>query len=95
MLGGGANALPSVKERADIVLALPRGEGVTQFADQLMEDDLARFDGQLRRHYISLGSRSEDEQRQVLLSPRGGSVLVAGPSHLKIDYKYTTIRTGN
>jgi hydroxymethylpyrimidine pyrophosphatase-like HAD family hydrolase len=75
-----ANALPSVKERADIVLALPRGEGVTQFADQLMEDDLARFDGQLRRHYISLGSRSEDEQRQVLLSPRGGSVLVAGPS---------------
>lgn len=35
-----ANALPSVKEEADIVLGKPRGAGVTDLIDLLIRDDL-------------------------------------------------------
>lgn len=35
-----ANALPSVKEVADIVLEKPRGEGVSELIDALISDDL-------------------------------------------------------
>jgi hydroxymethylpyrimidine pyrophosphatase-like HAD family hydrolase len=44
------NALPSLKEHADVVMDKPRGEGVTELIDQLIKDDLAVFDGKLSRH---------------------------------------------
>jgi hypothetical protein len=75
-----ANALPSVKEHADVTLEKPRGEGVMQLIEQLIADDLAGFDAKLERHAISLGHRVEDAEKPVLVSPRGGSVLVAGSS---------------
>ncbi len=56
-----ANALPSVKDAADIVLEKARGEGVTDLIDRLIADDLAEFDGKLQRHSIVLGDRLEDE----------------------------------
>jgi len=43
-----ANALPSVKQEADLVLEKPRGEGVSELIDALISDDLARFDSKLR-----------------------------------------------
>ena len=83
-----ANALPSLKEHADIVTQKPRGEGVTELVDHLITDDLAVFDGKLSRHSISLGDRirektptnGHEEDRQLLTSPRGASILIAGPS---------------
>jgi len=39
-----ANALPSLKEHADIVLSSPRGQGVTELIGHLLADDLAIFD---------------------------------------------------
>jgi HAD superfamily hydrolase (TIGR01484 family) len=44
-----ANALPALKEHADIVLDKPDGEGVIVLADQLIRDDLARFNSRLPR----------------------------------------------
>lgn len=44
-----ANALPSVKEQADIVVAKPRGAGVTELIDWLIGDDLAEVKKNLRR----------------------------------------------
>jgi hydroxymethylpyrimidine pyrophosphatase-like HAD family hydrolase len=38
------NALPALKERADIVTKAPHGAGVTEVIDQLLADDLAAFD---------------------------------------------------
>ena len=75
-----ANALPSLKERADVVLEAPRGAGVTQLIQSLIDDDLARFDAALQRHSMSIGQRFDDSAQQVRFSPRGGSILVAGPS---------------
>lgn len=49
-----ANALPSLKEYADVVLDKPRGEGVTELIDHLIADDLAGFDVPPRRHFSSL-----------------------------------------
>ncbi len=49
-----ANALPSVKEHADIVLERARGEGVTDLIDRLIADDLAEFEPKLGRHSIWL-----------------------------------------
>lgn len=75
-----ANALPSVKEHADIVLDQPRGEGVIRLCEHLIKDDLAEFDDRLRRHSISLGCRVDEEGRDVHVRPSGSSILVAGPS---------------
>ena len=75
-----ANALPALKERADVVLDRPRGAGVTELVDRLIEDDLAEFDSRLQRHWISLGQRVSDSSEPVLFSPCGGGILVAGPS---------------
>jgi phosphoglycolate phosphatase (TIGR01487 family) len=38
-----ANALPSLKEHADLVLEKPRGEGVIELINWILADDLARF----------------------------------------------------
>jgi len=84
-----ANALSSLKEHADVVTEKPRGEGVTELIDHLLKDDLAVFDEKLARHSISLGERipespastnGQGEKKQLLVSPRGSCVLIAGPS---------------
>ena len=84
-----ANALASLKEHADVVIAKPRGEGVTELIEELIKDDFARCDRKLSRHSISLGQRvaespapdnGHEEGKQLLVSPRGASILIAGPS---------------
>lgn len=42
-----ANALPSVKGEADIVLDKPRGKGVINLIDALLNDDLSHFEAEL------------------------------------------------
>jgi HAD superfamily hydrolase (TIGR01484 family) len=42
-----ANALSSLKEQADVVLPTARGEGVAELIDQMLADDLAKFDTKL------------------------------------------------
>src|SRR5215471_14450819 len=77
-----ANALPSLKEHADLVLEKPRGEGVSELINSILADDLAKFDSRLQRHSISLGQPLDDksEGTQVLVRPRGVGILVAGSS---------------
>ncbi len=80
-----ANALPSLKEEADLVLEKPRGEGVTNLMEFLIADDLAQFDANLQRHSISLGQKLDEAasstgDRDLWISPRGATLLVAGPS---------------
>lgn len=74
-----ANALPALKERADIVTEAPRGAGVRELIEHLLRDDLAEFESRLQQHMLVVGRRVSDLS-PVLFSPRGGSMLVAGPS---------------
>jgi HAD superfamily hydrolase (TIGR01484 family) len=75
-----ANALPTVKQRADVVTTASHGAGVVEIIEQLLQDDLAQYDSGMKRHSICLGTRVEDKNEEVRLIPHRSSVLVAGPS---------------
>jgi phosphoglycolate phosphatase (TIGR01487 family) len=75
-----ANALSSVKEQSDVVLDKARGEGVIEFIQKLLANDLADLDPRLHRQSITLGNQIDANNQEVLVSPRGGSSLIAGPS---------------
>jgi HAD superfamily hydrolase (TIGR01484 family) len=72
------NALPVLKERADVVTAKARGEGVEEIIEQLLADDLRSLQPRLRRHDILLGRTDGGEE--FCLGPYGTRVAVAGPS---------------
>lgn len=74
-----ANALPMLKERADLITKGARGSGVEELIALMIEDDLARFDAKLQRHKILMGHTAGDD-KELCISPYRGSVLVAGPS---------------
>jgi HAD superfamily hydrolase (TIGR01484 family) len=71
-----ANALPMLKERADLVTAGDHGAGVVELVRRLMENDLE--DVPLPRHLLALGRR--DDGAPVTLAPYGINVLLAGTS---------------
>jgi hydroxymethylpyrimidine pyrophosphatase-like HAD family hydrolase len=74
-----ANALPAVKEKADIVTFGDHGAGVTELIDEMLADDLAsRESGPLARHNIPLGKSVEG--KPIGLSPVRLSALAVGTS---------------
>jgi hydroxymethylpyrimidine pyrophosphatase-like HAD family hydrolase len=68
------NALPAVKEIADLVTRGARGEGVLEVAERLLADDLADVDPP--RHRLQVGAGAGGV---ASLSPAGTRVVVAGP----------------
>ncbi len=73
-----ANALPTVKETADVVTRAARGAGVVELIDELLATDLAPRAGQLARHVLHLGTR--EDGTDLVLPAYGPNVLIAGPS---------------
>jgi hydroxymethylpyrimidine pyrophosphatase-like HAD family hydrolase len=74
-----ANALPAVKEKADIVTFADHGAGVTELIEEMLADDLAsREGGSLARHDILLGKDAQG--KRIALSPFRVSALVVGSS---------------
>lgn len=73
-----ANALDSVKNRADWVTSKKNGAGVIELIDRLISSDLAELEAKLKRHEILIGLR--EKWTEVHLKPYGVSVLVAGTS---------------
>ncbi len=72
-----SNALPAVKDTADLVTEGDHSRGVCQLIDGLVADDMANLNQQLQRHHLILG-KSDDQD--VKLSPYGRSILICGPS---------------
>ena len=73
-----ANALDSLKERADLVTSADHGAGVSEMIDRLLASDLGDLDQRLQRHSLILG---QDEGGTDLRIPaHGPPVLVAGTS---------------
>ena len=72
------NALPILKQRADFVTAQPRGAGVVELIDEMIETDLRNREPLLRRHDILLGTRPSG--RPMTLPSHDLVILIAGPS---------------
>jgi hydroxymethylpyrimidine pyrophosphatase-like HAD family hydrolase len=72
-----ANALPGLKEKADLLTRGDHGEGVVELVERLIEDDLRSAEDDLARHDVPLG---ESETGPFALRPYGSVVLIAGPS---------------
>ena len=73
-----ANALPTVKERADVVTSKDHGDGVQEIIEQLLVSDLAEIEPRLTRHHIVLGTSAAGDE--IALPGYGATVLVAGSS---------------
>lgn len=73
-----ANALPTLKERADFVTNSPHGIGIVELIDGLLKDELAQVSRKLCRHDISIGINESGEKESVDLC--GAGVLVCGTS---------------
>jgi hydroxymethylpyrimidine pyrophosphatase-like HAD family hydrolase len=73
-----ANALPTIKERADLVTSMANGEGVVELVERLLADDLRSLAPKLARHAILIGRRHDGSD--VKIEPYGTRLLIAGPS---------------
>ncbi len=73
-----ANALPMLKERADLVTQGDHGVGVVELAERLIASDLHELEAALPRHLVTLGTSESGAALQ--LEPYGRRVLIAGPS---------------
>ncbi len=73
-----ANALPMLKERADLVTRESRGQGVVELIDQILDDDLKDRSRCLPRHAVLLGNRQDGTD--VSVECYGLNILVAGTS---------------
>ena len=73
-----ANALPKLKEAADLVTTRDHGAGVAELIDAILADDLASFEPRLERHHVLLGT--DEGGNEVKLPPHGQNVLLVGTS---------------
>jgi len=81
-----ANALDSLKQRADLVTRGARGAGVEELIDRIIEDDLRSV--VVARHALLLGTRRDGTELRI--APAGRRLLIAGPS----GSGKTTVATG-
>jgi hydroxymethylpyrimidine pyrophosphatase-like HAD family hydrolase len=73
-----ANALPALKQRADLVTSADHGAGVSELGELMIASDLSALSGKLKRHSLELGT--EPEGAPVRIPAYGPPVLVAGTS---------------
>src|SRR5262245_29937934 len=73
-----ANALPALKDAADLVTTADHGQGVSELIAKLIASDLADVEPRLGRHAIPLGTRADG--RRIDWPPYGRNLLIAGVS---------------
>src|SRR5579885_238152 len=73
-----ANAVASIKEKADLVTKGRDGFGVGEVLRELISTDLEQYQQRLTRHHILLGR--DDSGHECRIAPYSTSLLVAGPS---------------
>ena len=71
-----SNALPTLKNAADIVTTMDHGAGVVQLIEEILRDDLASREPQLRRHHILVGA--DDRGQEIRIPPHGETLLLVG-----------------
>jgi hydroxymethylpyrimidine pyrophosphatase-like HAD family hydrolase len=73
-----ANALPTLKELADLTTRADHGAGVVELIEELVANDLMGRESHLTRHHILLGNR--DDGSEVRVPPYGTNLLLVGTS---------------
>ena len=73
-----ANALPAIKEEADLVTRGARGAGVTELIHKVVESDVNAFGSGRDRNAVAVGRRLDG--RVLALTSQGGGALIAGLS---------------
>jgi HAD superfamily hydrolase (TIGR01484 family) len=73
-----ANALPALKERADLITHADHGAGVVELIEELVASDLRECEDRLERHHVLLGTRPDGQE--VHVPPYTTNLLIAGPS---------------
>ncbi len=73
------NALPAVRDAADVVTDAARGQGVIEAIDAWIADEHAFLNAAIERHAIPIGT-IVDDKREIVLRPDRGSVLITGTS---------------
>jgi len=74
-----ANALDSIKARADFVTQADHGAGVVELIDRIIDSDLAELKPRLTRHDLVIGEQ-EGGGGPVRVPVEEGVVLISGPS---------------
>jgi HAD superfamily hydrolase (TIGR01484 family) len=73
-----SNAVPTLKDHADLVVQRDHGAGVVELLERILADDLRKLDQEVKRHHILMGTR--EDGTDVSISPYGENLLVAGSS---------------
>jgi hypothetical protein len=71
-----ANALPTLKDAADIVTKADHGAGVVELIDEMLRDDLASREPRITRHHVLLGT--DGQGHEVRVPPYGETILIVG-----------------
>ncbi|HET7501009.1 MAG TPA: HAD-IIB family hydrolase [Kofleriaceae bacterium] len=72
-----ANALPALKDKADLVMTRDHGAGVAELIEQLIAEDLGRAAPRLARHHVELGTT---EVASIAIDPYAANLMVCGTS---------------
>jgi hydroxymethylpyrimidine pyrophosphatase-like HAD family hydrolase len=76
------NALPALKDKADLVLAADHGDGVSELIERVLADDLAGVTAVRVRHRIEIGTPIDaaDGTDSFALDPYAANIMVCGTS---------------
>jgi hydroxymethylpyrimidine pyrophosphatase-like HAD family hydrolase/energy-coupling factor transporter ATP-binding protein EcfA2 len=74
-----SDAIPTLKERADLTTTFPSSRGVEELIGRLLTDDLAAVQPQRPDRQIALGKTAEG-QGDVSIPSYGSALVIAGPS---------------
>lgn len=73
-----ANAIPTLRQKVDLVTTTDHGEGVQELITRLLDDDLSDIDRVRERHCLDLGTA--DDGHPVWFDPYGDPLLILGPT---------------
>lgn len=73
-----ANAVPSIREVANIITKASNGAGFAELVDMLLANDLEHLQGHLPKNRIAIGRREDGSP--ITVPPYGLNILIAGPS---------------
>jgi HAD superfamily hydrolase (TIGR01484 family) len=73
-----ANALPSIKDEADLVTKAARGAGVAELIEAVIKGDVEAFHARETHNSVEVGVDADG--RPIVIRPHGGSALICGSS---------------